>query len=263
MAHDAVISYSSKDKLQANAICNRLESRGIRCWIAPRDVGLGEYAESIVDAIEEARVMVLVFSSNADGSPQVRREVERAVSKGTTIVPVRIEDAEMSKALELYVSSMHWLDAITPPLEKHLDKLADDLNALLAGKRETDSPPPQKPAEKEPAPVATAALQATAGAPAGLRNKVLIGAAALAVILVGLFWLSPGSEDGGPGISPEPESAEVGQPGETEAPESAEEEPADVATTPEPAEEGQAEVMMTFVNNAAVPVGIYWVDFDG
>ena len=53
MAHDVLISYSSHDKLQADAICNRLESRGIRCWIAPRDVGLGEYAENIVEAIEQ------------------------------------------------------------------------------------------------------------------------------------------------------------------------------------------------------------------
>ena len=167
MAHDAVISYSSRDKLQADAICNRLESRGIRCWIAPRDVGLGEYAESIVTVIEEA---------------------------------------EMSKALELYVSSMHWLDAITPPLEQHLDKLADDLSALLAGRRETASPPPQTPAEKEPAPVVTAAPQTAApkaavGVSAELRNKLLIGAAALAVVFLALFWLMPGSEDADPGIS--------------------------------------------------------------
>jgi len=150
--------------------------------------------------------MVLVFSGNADQSPQVQREVERAVSKCTTIVPVRIEDAEMSKALELYVSSMHWLDAITPPLEQHLDKLADDLSALLAGRRETASPPPQTPAEKEPAPVVTAAPQtaapkATVGVSAELRNKNLIGAAALAVVFLALFWLMPGSEDADPGIS--------------------------------------------------------------
>ena len=251
MAHDAVISYSSRDKLQADAICNRLESRGIRCWIAPRDVGLGEYAESIVNAIEEAKVMVLVFSANADQSPQVRREVERAVSKGTTIVPVRIEDAEMSKALELYVSSMHWLDAITPPLEQHLDKLADDLSALLAGKRETASPPPQEPAEREPAPVPTAspppqrpadkepapvvsaAPQPTsAPASAGLRNKIFIGVAALAVILLGVLVLIPGSEDEGPAMSPGPDSAEVAQPEVTIPPEQ----------EPEPTEVEQPEV---------------------
>ncbi len=34
---DVFISYSSDDKLIADAICAELESRRIRCWIAPRD----------------------------------------------------------------------------------------------------------------------------------------------------------------------------------------------------------------------------------
>jgi beta-lactam-binding protein with PASTA domain len=132
VAHDVLISYSTLDKLQADAICNRLESQGIRCWIAPRDVPAGsEYAESIVQAIEAAQVMVLIYSAHAEGSKQVRREVERAVHHGITIMPVRIEAAEMSPAFEYYVASLHWLDAINPPLEQHIDKLATDLRAVL------------------------------------------------------------------------------------------------------------------------------------
>ena len=34
MAHDVFISYSTKDKVIADAICANLENRGIRCWIA-------------------------------------------------------------------------------------------------------------------------------------------------------------------------------------------------------------------------------------
>ncbi|PYI97443.1 MAG: hypothetical protein DME98_08235 [Verrucomicrobia bacterium] len=38
MAHDVFISYSSEDKLAADALCGALEAARIRCWIAPRDV---------------------------------------------------------------------------------------------------------------------------------------------------------------------------------------------------------------------------------
>lgn len=137
MAHEVLISYSQHDKLQADAICNRLESKGIRCWIAPRDVPVGtEYADSIVQALEASQVLLLVYSAHADQSKQVKREVERAVSAGITIMPVRIDDVKMSKSFEYYVGSIHWLDAITPPLESHIDKLADDLQALLAKRGE-------------------------------------------------------------------------------------------------------------------------------
>lgn len=54
MAHDVFISHSSKDKQVADAMCNKLESSGIRCWIAPRDILPGmDWTESLVKAIKK------------------------------------------------------------------------------------------------------------------------------------------------------------------------------------------------------------------
>lgn len=147
MAHDVFISYSSKDKPTADAACAALESRGIRCWIAPRDVYPGEeYAASLVRALHESRVMVLVFSSGANRSPQVLREVERAVSRGVPILPLRIEDVPPSEAMEYYISSRHWLDALSPPLEEHLVRLADTVKVLLSRANDDVAPHPYEPA---------------------------------------------------------------------------------------------------------------------
>ena len=69
MAHDVFISHSSLDKLAADAVCHGLEARGIRCWIAPRDVVPGEfYADAIVHAIDSARLIVLITSRDASAS---------------------------------------------------------------------------------------------------------------------------------------------------------------------------------------------------
>jgi hypothetical protein len=126
MAFDVFISYSSKDKTTANAVCAALESSGIRCWIAPRDINAGtQYAASIVEGIDACRVMVLIFSSSANASPQIHREIERAVSKALTIIPFRIEDVLPTKAMEYYLGSIHWLDALTPPVAKYLEKLTE------------------------------------------------------------------------------------------------------------------------------------------
>ncbi|MFP4017537.1 MAG: toll/interleukin-1 receptor domain-containing protein, partial [Halanaerobiales bacterium] len=91
MAHDVFISYSSNDKHIADAVCNALEYNKIRCWIASRDVTPGkEWGEEIISAISRSKVMVLIFSSSANNSQQVLREVERAVNKNVIIVPFRI-----------------------------------------------------------------------------------------------------------------------------------------------------------------------------
>jgi hypothetical protein len=57
MAHDVFISYSSKDKVVADAVCAGLEGRGIACWIAPRDLVPGvDWGAAIVDAISGSKV---------------------------------------------------------------------------------------------------------------------------------------------------------------------------------------------------------------
>jgi hypothetical protein len=133
MAHDVFISYSNIDKHAADAACAALENAGIRCWIAPRDIAPGaEWGGAIVHAIDQARVVVLIFSSHANTSPQIRREIERAISAGATVMPIRIEDTTPTESLAYYMATVHWLDALTPPLEAHLDKLAAAIKALLA-----------------------------------------------------------------------------------------------------------------------------------
>lgn len=131
--HDAFISHSSKDKLSADAVCSSLESRGIRCWVAPRDIAPGaNWGEAIIDGLSHSRVVILILSQHANVSPQVMREVERAVSKGIPIVPLRIEDVPLSKSMEYFLSSAHWMDAFTPPLRKHLDGLVQRVAAMIS-----------------------------------------------------------------------------------------------------------------------------------
>ena len=101
---DAFISYSHVDKRLADASCAVLEAAGIRCWIAPRDIGPGqEWAEAIIAAIDRCSVMVLIFSRDANESSQIRREIERAVHNSVPIVPVRIEDAEPTGSLAYFL----------------------------------------------------------------------------------------------------------------------------------------------------------------
>jgi len=103
MAHDVFVSYSNKDKNVADAVCSTLESNGIRCWIAPRDITPGApFAESIIDGIKGSKVFVLIFSSNSNQSNQVIKEVDRAVHHGLVIIPLRLEDVPMSKQLDFH-----------------------------------------------------------------------------------------------------------------------------------------------------------------
>ncbi len=132
MAHDVFICHASSDKPIADRCCSRIESHGIRCWIAQRDIEAGQdWPSKIIDAIGSVKVLVLVYTARSNESEQVKREVERAVSRGLPIIPLRVEDVQLSKHMEYFISTPHWLDAITPPLEAHLDSLADTVKRLI------------------------------------------------------------------------------------------------------------------------------------
>jgi hypothetical protein len=127
------VSYSQPDRAPALGLVTHLEAHAIDCWVAPRDVEPGsDWAAQIIEAIAAARVMVLVFSASANASPQVRREVERAVHRRVAVLPFRVEDVLPSSSLEYFLSSQHWLDAFPPPIEPHYARLGAYLKSLLA-----------------------------------------------------------------------------------------------------------------------------------
>jgi len=142
VGHDIFISHSAKDKIAADAVVAHLERGGLRCWCAPRDIRPGtDWPSSIVEGINGSKAMVVVLSSSANESGHIPREVERAVNRGIPVIPVRIEDVVPRGGLEYFFSSSHWMDAITPPLEQHFDRLAQQLRAMLQMKEAEGTPP--------------------------------------------------------------------------------------------------------------------------
>jgi hypothetical protein len=147
MAHDVFISHSSNNRTVANAVCAALESIGIRCWIAPRDVLPGRsYSGEITRAIQQSRAFVLIFSEHSNNSEQVLREVQLAANSRLHIVQFRIDAVVPSDDLEYYLSGPHWLDAVTPPLDAHLEQLKSSMKALLSLPRATEPDTPTAPA---------------------------------------------------------------------------------------------------------------------
>ena len=124
MKHDVFISHAATDKVIADEITNHLESGGVKCWVAPRDIRPGDtWGGSIVKAIEHCSIMVVLFSADSNKSQQVLREVERAVQKNVVVLPFRIDEIEPTGDMEYFLSATHWLDALTGDLNPHYELL--------------------------------------------------------------------------------------------------------------------------------------------
>jgi hypothetical protein len=90
-------------------------------------------------ALQDCQIVLLIFSQMANDSPQVRREIERAVSYEKIILPFRIEDTLPTRAMKFALSNTHWLDAMTPPMERRLADLCNTTSRLI--RKAADNPP--------------------------------------------------------------------------------------------------------------------------
>ncbi|MGA9117439.1 MAG: toll/interleukin-1 receptor domain-containing protein, partial [Bacteroidota bacterium] len=164
------VSYSTRDKAAAEEVCRFLEGAEFPCWMAPRDISPGEeWGAAIVRAVGDTHLMVLLWSAAANDSPQIRREVERAASRGIPIICFRLENVLPSGSLEYYLSTVHWLDAFRVSRPEALEQL---LQAIR-----------NPPARSVPPP---GALR-----PRRRRKVIAAGAAAVLLAVLGISLFAP------------------------------------------------------------------------
>ena len=140
------ISYATADNEIAQRVCKVLESGGISCWIAPRNVPAGmDYGHAIVDGIKKSRVMVVLLSETSGASRYVAREVERAVTHEVSLLPVRLAPMNIPERLEFFLGSSQWFDLFPPASAKDLDLLVQAVARMLNGAEAKPAAPLNKP----------------------------------------------------------------------------------------------------------------------
>lgn len=199
-AKEVFISYSTKDSETAFALLEVLESYGLECWIAPRNIPKGaQWAEEIDKAIQNARVFVVIVSSHSVESKQVPKEIALAVSSCESIFPFRIDDTGLKGTFRYYLSDYQFTDATSDAKQK-MKELAEIICSSLGKpipEQRTETKPEQTqeavpPVKTEPVseekPESAANSVPAKDAPvknekAGSKNPLMIGAIAAAAVI--------------------------------------------------------------------------------
>ncbi len=124
---------AAPDQDIADAICTRLEERGLRCWIAPRNIlaGSQNYERDILKGVENCSVFLLVSSFKSIYSEDCEMELRAAVLADKALYSYRIDDTPYDGAFEKAFASVQWLDASDDPYA-HLEQLVIDIKGILA-----------------------------------------------------------------------------------------------------------------------------------
>ncbi len=162
--HQVFISYSSRDRAVADAVRDHLQGNGISCWMAPHSLRAGtDWAAAIIDAIDDCRALLLILSQASNVSDDVKKEVGRASAKRVPIVPFFIENVTLTRHMEYFLGTTHWLGADSRHVELRMAHLLETVRGLLreAGPDAITAPagtpiPPAPRAEPVPSPAAPA-----------------------------------------------------------------------------------------------------------
>jgi len=117
----------------ADAICHALEEKGVRCWIAPRDVRPGlEFRSEIVMGMKMCKVVIFLLSNNSNASAQVRHEIGIADKLKKIIIPCnaeKLKPEDINEGLFYILEEKHWLDIF--PDESVFNDLVKYVKMLL------------------------------------------------------------------------------------------------------------------------------------
>jgi hypothetical protein len=134
MKHDVFIIHAHQDKSIADAICGKLESAGLKCWIPTPETSAGEdRAEATRNAIGSSRVIVLVLSENANTAAHIGREITHAFYARRIIITFRLGETLPRRGFLFYLGNVPWVNAVSPPAEEHLEALTARIKGLMHG----------------------------------------------------------------------------------------------------------------------------------
>ncbi|MBF0537546.1 MAG: DUF1566 domain-containing protein [Nitrospirae bacterium] len=162
MGYDVFISYDSRDLTFADKLVSSLKSRGIERWLDREKIVAGEeFDEEIFKAItgNPKLCMVVVLSEKTLQSKYVKRELILADTKNLHIIPVLIEDIELTGVFAIRLAGKHNIEAFNPDIdvaEKICIALKKQKPALpIPSPTPTPAPTPTPPPKPMPKPMPT------------------------------------------------------------------------------------------------------------
>ncbi len=104
---DIFISYSSKDREQAEQLTELLASAGLSVWIDRSDIEVStSWSKEIVQAINECKAFVVLLSPNSIVSNNVIKEVSLASEKRKKILPLDLEPVQLTEDFEYQLAGI-------------------------------------------------------------------------------------------------------------------------------------------------------------
>jgi hypothetical protein len=125
------LSYSSRNCAEATQIAEQLERSGVRVWLDHDRISGGEnYGPKIVDAVKNAKALLLCCSRESVVSQNVKQEVQLAWTYRVPCLPVLIDGVKDFAHLEYWLAGLQFVDLTFCPREAGIAEILTGLRAI-------------------------------------------------------------------------------------------------------------------------------------
>jgi TolB-like protein/Flp pilus assembly protein TadD len=128
---DVFISYSREDKDRVLELAAQLRASGVSIWIDHGGIdGAAMWGEAIVQAIENAKVMLLMVTEASVRSHNVAKEVVLTSERKGHILPVLLEPTSIPTSLKYPLAGIQQIEYFQGPPEESLKSILRSLQKL-------------------------------------------------------------------------------------------------------------------------------------
>ncbi len=128
---DVFISYSRDDKDRVLALATELRSAGISLWIDQGGIDAAAmWSEEIVNALENAKVLMLMITERAVNSHNVIKEVTLASERKGHILPVHLEPTRIPQGLKYPLAGIQHIEYFQGDQKENLKSILRALERL-------------------------------------------------------------------------------------------------------------------------------------
>jgi TolB-like protein len=143
---DVFLSYSREDKERVLELAARLKSAGVDFWIDQGGIDAAAlWGESIVKALEGAKVLLLIVTPAAVRSNNVAKEVMLTSERGGSILPVHLEQTVIPQSLKYPLAGIQHIEFYHGDPDANLKAILQSLKTL--GVKITEPRPPTPKAD--------------------------------------------------------------------------------------------------------------------
>jgi hypothetical protein len=130
------ISHSRKDEPTAVLVYDGLVARGVNCWISCNDVRPGRnYQDEIAGALDDCSAVILIWSANANSSPEIQKEIGLAAQNNILVIPLKIDNSMPTRGFKYNLVTTQWTE-LFPGFENTLDKISRDIKQIASRNNE-------------------------------------------------------------------------------------------------------------------------------